>query len=189
MQNVACFPHVQAIHGDFREVALPSRGPYSVVANLPFSLTATSLRLLVEAANPPSSAFLVVQREVAMTWALQGRGTLAATVAQLRFAFDVPLALRRRDFVPWPRVDSVVLAMHRRERPLLPDGEARRFAGFVARGYGGGRPTLSHNLRAVARERPLRAALDRAGIPPGAAPSGLGIEQWLALWRSLSALS
>src|SRR5690606_17116491 len=95
-ERIASFAHVSAVHGDFREASLPATGDYHVVANLPFSLTAATMRLLTCQSNPPASAHLVLQREAAAVWTGSGPATRASVLAGLRFTFDVPLALRRR---------------------------------------------------------------------------------------------
>ena len=184
-RRVSSISNVSVVHADFRDVAQPPSACYAVVANLPFSLTAETLRHVTGASNPPESTFLVVQREVAAVWTGSGRSTVAATLAQLRFSFDVPLALRRRDFEPWPRVESVVLAIHKRATPLLPRAGERLFAEFVRRAFMGGRPTLERNLGSAYGGRRLRDVMGDAEIAPGAAPSSLSIGQWLRLWRAL----
>ena len=184
-KRMAPLPTVRTVHADFREMPLPIEGRYSIVANLPFSLTAETLRRITTAPNPPEESFLIVQREAAATWTGSSRSTVAATLAGLRFSFEVPLALRRRDFSPWPRVESVLLAVRRRPVPLLAPAESRQFASFVRHGFGGGRPTLERNLAGRTDARTLRSALNQAGIEPGAAPSSLGFGQWLLLWSEL----
>jgi 16S rRNA A1518/A1519 N6-dimethyltransferase RsmA/KsgA/DIM1 with predicted DNA glycosylase/AP lyase activity len=184
-KRVSSLTNVHPLHADFRDVVLPAKANYAVVANLPFSLTAATLRRLTGGPNPPTAAFLVVQREVAATWSGSARGTVAATLAQLQFSFDVPLALRRRDFDPWPRVESVLLAIRKRPAPLLAPSRCLGFAAFVQRGFLGGRPTLERNLRGVATDRSIRAALRSVGAATGAAASSLSIEQWLRLWKLL----
>ncbi len=181
--SVRSFSHVQPLHADFRDVALPG-GDYHIIANLPFSLTAETMQLLLSQPNPPLSAFLVVQREAAATWTGHGRTSLRAAQLSIRFSFDVPLALRRRDFHPWPRVESVLLAIRRRPQPLLDGSEARDFQQFAALGFTGGNDAI-HNLRRYAGSRRLRVALSSLGVPPGAGPSALSPGEWLALWQCL----
>ena len=183
VESLRCLDSVQALHADFRYVAPPT-ADYHVVANLPYSLTAETMHLLLNRQHAPLSAFLVVQREAAATWTGDGRTSLRAVQHSLRFSFDVPLALRRRDFDPWPRVESVLLAIRRRSQPLLSGSEARDFHQFVAHGFTGGNDAF-HNLRRFAGSRRLRAAFSSLGVPPGASPSGLSPAAWLALWQCL----
>jgi 16S rRNA A1518/A1519 N6-dimethyltransferase RsmA/KsgA/DIM1 with predicted DNA glycosylase/AP lyase activity len=129
-------------------------------------------------------AFLIVQREAAATWTGEGRSSIRAVRAWLRFAFDVPLALRRRDFDPWPRVESVVLAVRLRPQPLLAGREARAFEEFAVRGFMGG-ATVARNLRGATSPRRLAATLDALDIESGAGPASLSPAQWLALWEML----
>lgn len=184
VQSVACHPNVDTLHADFRDVRLPPRGDYSVVANLPYSLTAETMRHLLERASPPDGAFLIVQREAAASWTGTGRTALRAVLAWPRFSFEVPLALRRRDFDPWPRVESVLLAVRRRPLPLLTGREARNYEEFAARGFTGG-ATVARNLRGMVSGRRLRAALTSLDIEGDGGPASMSPGQWLSLWRKL----
>jgi 23S rRNA (adenine-N6)-dimethyltransferase len=122
---------------DLLQVELPSSGPYAVVSNVPFALTARLLRRLQNLPNPPAEAWLIVQAEAAQKWAGVGHETLASVLLKLRFEVDVALALHRRDFVPRPSVDAVVLRLRRRKRLLLPPADARAFEAFVRRAFAG----------------------------------------------------
>ena len=54
------------VHLDFLKFKLPTDGSYKVFANIPFNLTTDILRKLTEARNPPSEAWLVVEKGAAM---------------------------------------------------------------------------------------------------------------------------
>jgi 23S rRNA (adenine-N6)-dimethyltransferase len=150
-------PCVEAVLGDLLDVELPGRARYAVVSNVPFALTARLMRRLQELPNPPADAWLVLQEEAARKWGGIGHETQASLLLKLRFEVRVVMALRRTDFAPRPSVNSVVLHLRRRPRPLLGPGEARRFEAGVRRAFTG-----RDGLRA--RERPF--------------------EQWLVDFRS-----
>jgi 23S rRNA (adenine-N6)-dimethyltransferase len=137
---------VEPVLADLLKVQLPSRGRYSVVSNVPFALTARLMRHLQETPNPPSDAWLVLQEEAARKWAGVGHETQASLLLKLRFEVRIAMGLRRTGFAPRPAVDSVVVHLHRRGRPLLDGRDARQFELQVKREFGG-----PHSARA--RER------------------------------------
>ncbi len=177
-------PRVQPVLGDFLAFQLPTR-PYHVVANVPYSITTPIMRKLLDAPRPPESAFLVTQREAAMRWTGDGGECVTGLVAKLRFEFDVVLALRRQDFVPWPRVSSVVLRIRQRPRPLLAPADARLFGRFVERGFGRGRSSLLQNLGHSASSPRFATIARELAIDLDAPPSAVTFEQWLALFEQV----
>jgi 16S rRNA A1518/A1519 N6-dimethyltransferase RsmA/KsgA/DIM1 with predicted DNA glycosylase/AP lyase activity len=107
---------------------------------------------------------------------------VAGIVAKLRFEFEIVLALRRQDFVPWPRVSSVVLAMRKRPTPLLVGRDAAAFARFVERGFGRGRVSLRQNLGKTISAAQLAMAARELDFDIDGPPRELSFEQWLGLF-------
>jgi len=177
-------PHIQLVFGDFLAFQLPNR-PYHMVANVPYSITTAIMRKLLDAPQPPESAYLVMQREAAMRWTGDGGECVAGLLAKLRFEFEIVLALRRQDFVPWPRVSSVVLGIRRRPRPRLTPAEARAFGRFLDRGFGRGRESLRQNIGRIGTSARFTAAARNLAIDVDAPPSAVSFEQWLALFEQL----
>jgi 23S rRNA (adenine-N6)-dimethyltransferase len=174
---------VSPLLGDFLKFRLPLRGRYAVAGNLPFGSTSALLRKLVTSPNPPSVSALIVQREAAVHWAGIGEESVASVTAKVRFEVEVRLALRRRDFEPWPSVDCVLLGLRRRERPAVGPGEEASFRALVQRGFGGGRRTLWENLGKGSA--PARF-LECEGLGTRTRPGELSFEQWLHLFRTLA---
>ncbi len=173
--------NVQPVLGDFLHLRLP-RQPYHVVANLPFSLTADTIRLLVFGERAPVSAHLVVEREAALRWLGWEGQSAIGVLAQVNFAFAIALALRRTDFDPNPARAPVLLAMHQRQRSLIDRTEQRAFGDFVRRAFaGGGR--LGPNLRRLAGRD--AAALRTIAIDFDQPPSALTVEEWVGVFEAM----
>ena len=177
-------PRVQAVLGDFRQAPRPRQREYEVVANLPFAHTSEAMRSLLSTRSGLRAAHLVMARDAAMRWGGFGEETLVSVLAKPWFEFRIALALRRRDFVPPPQTDGVLLTARRRLRPLVAVTDERGYARFVRQGFGRGRASARRNLAgALGYERFGRAA--RAlGIEREARPGALSFEQWLGLWRA-----
>ena len=177
-------PRVRAVLGDFREVALPRRERYAVVANLPFAHTSEAMRLLLGARNRPRSAHLVMSRDAAMRWGGFGEETLVSVLAKPWFDFRIALALRRRDFVPPPRTDCVLLTARLRTPPLVPPAEARSWEAFVEQGFGRGRGSVRRNLAGLLGHERFKRTARALGIEREARPGDVSFEQWIGLWRA-----
>lgn len=157
-------PRVRPVLSDIVAFRFPGRGPYSVISNVPFSMTAALMRRLQELPNPPRTAYLVLQAGAAMKWAGLGMETKASVILKVGFAVEVILALRRTDFLPRPNVDCVLIRLTRRDKPIFSGREARAFEAFVRRGF-------NDAGRAPGRQARFR-------------PGELSFEDWVAAFRA-----
>jgi 16S rRNA A1518/A1519 N6-dimethyltransferase RsmA/KsgA/DIM1 with predicted DNA glycosylase/AP lyase activity len=174
--------NVEVVHHDFLRYPVPKTDSYKVVGNPPFALTSPLLRHLLSLPNPPAEAVLVLQAEAALRWAGVVHESVVSVVAKVRFRFEFRLALHRREFAPRPAVDCALLAIVRRPTPLLGAADERRFAEFVAAGFGRGRGSARKNLEKVIGYEQFKAFARGACLPLDAAPGELGVEDWLALF-------
>ena len=177
---------VGPILGDFRDIQIPRDQEYEVVANLPFAHTAETMRMVLSPHAGPRAAHLVVARDAAMRWDGFGEETMVSVLAKPWFEFRIALALRRRDFVPQPRTDCVLLTLRRRPRPLVAVADERAYARFVQQGFGKGRGSARRNLAGTLGYERFQRAARALHIEREARPGALSFEQWLGLWRASS---
>jgi len=180
--RMAPYPDVECVHADILDLPLPA-APYAVVSNVPYAITAALLRRLLHAARPPDEALLVLQREAAQKFAGAPLETRFSLLHKPWFDIAIVDALRRSDFVPPPRVTSVLLRIHRRARPLLPPRSARWYASFVNTAFGHRAPEVARGLRAYLTARQARRLGRDLGFTPDARASELTFAQWLAVFR------
>jgi 23S rRNA (adenine-N6)-dimethyltransferase len=132
-QTARITPGVHVVARDFLAVTLPHE-PFRVFGSLPFARTTDILhRLLDDPAIPLRRADVIVQWEVAVKRAAVPPVTRVSTAWapwwEMRLARRIPAAM----FRPVPRVDAGLLAITRRDPPLLPVAMARAYADFVQR--------------------------------------------------------
>lgn len=169
--NMKVYSNVTVYEGDFLTMPLPE-GRYSVFANIPFHLSSPILRRLTEAEYSPEAIYLIVQRQFAKKLQIdQGQftGLLGAYIAPL-YSVRIRKALKRTDFWPHPNVDTVLVELLRRPKPLLPNDKMLQYRRFVARCY---------ESSVFFAKAPLRAV----GIPDDTRPSQMTIMQWLMLFQ------
>lgn len=141
--------NVDVVHEDATTTALP-REPFRVVANVPFDRTTALLRRLLDDPSVPLlRADLVVEWGVALKRALPWPSSVNDVRWRAWYRFGLERRLPRSSFDPPPAVDAGVLAIERRDRPLVPAAEAAAWTRFVARGF-------RHGLGAVGAPRALR---------------------------------
>lgn len=120
LEEAGVASRVRVRRGDLREVALPAT-PYRVVSSPPYALTTRLMsRLLDDPRRGPTRADLLVQLEVARTWAAEPPTTLRTAAWAPWWRFELGERVSRRAFRPVPAVDSAWLTVLRRDPPVLP---------------------------------------------------------------------
>jgi 23S rRNA (adenine-N6)-dimethyltransferase len=173
--------NVVIYEGNFLDLPLPLT-MYKVFANIPFNTTAAIVSKLLDGPNPPSEAWLIMQREAAARFIGLGRTTLAALLIHPWFEPVVVHNFRRDDFVPPPRVEVVLLRFNKRGPPLVNEVERQLFRDFVTHGFTAWQPSVRDAYRGAFAERDLRRIESELRINLRRKPSALPVDQWLAMF-------
>lgn len=158
--------------------------PYSVIANIPYYITAPILRTFLETPDRPERLTLMVQKEVAESIvALPGKMSLLGVSVQFyadaRLLFVVP----REAFYPPPKVASAVVRIDVRDHPAVDVPDVEQFFEIVRAGFSQPRKQL-HNALAARLWLPPDSApeiLRSAGIDPMRRAQTLNLEEWAAV--------
>lgn len=179
---------VQSDIMEFNFSTLPKN--YKVVANIPYYLTSNLIRRLCENEVPFSTAAILIQKEVAeRVCAKPGQMSLLSVSTQYYceagLGTFVPAAL----FTPPPKVDSQVLVLHRREKPLFSEIDEKAFFRIVKAGFSQKRKTLENSLSAgLTLSKPeTRRMLEDAAIAPNTRAQTLSIDEWYRIYSACRA--
>lgn len=161
---------------------------YKVAANVPYYITSKIVQLLMTAENKPSTAVLLVQKEVAERLAAKaGDMSILAVSAQLYADVSlgdvVPAAL----FTPPPKVDSQVVIMRTHQAPLFTDISEKDYFRVVKAGFSAKRKKLRSSLSGglgISKQE-VEALLIKAAISPDVRAEDLTLEQWHELAKAV----
>lgn len=116
---------------DFLTFPLP-KTPYKVFSNIPFSITGAIVRKLLQAPNPPSNCYLIMQAEAAAKFITHPKANTLAAILYYPF-WDIKIIhhFARTDFSPTPAVDSVLVRFT--PRSLVTNKQA--YHDFIAHSF------------------------------------------------------
>lgn len=162
-------------------------GPWKLVANLPYSISAPLMAVLSELPNPPVEMHALVQLEVAeRIAAAPGTSDWGPISIRLQASYaarvgrEVPANL----FWPRPKVSSAVCHLERRAEPPAPEDRAE-LAALAAGLFHRRRQGVGRVLGDLLGDREVaRAALAAVGVDPAARAETLPLEAFLALSRA-----
>lgn len=181
--------HVDALKFPFESVA----EPYSVVANIPYQITAPLVDRLVAERARLKKATLTVQLEVARRLCA-GPGTkdygFLSVVVALYFEARIHAELPPEAFWPPPKVGSAVVTLRPRAAPAVEvGGQEERFLKLVKLCFAHRRKTLRNNLKALKawglEARQVEGALEASAVDGSRRAETLSLDEFGALWRAL----
>ncbi len=178
--------NLQVIHSDILRFDLTDLPiGYKVVANIPYYLTSNLLRMLSESSNPPERAAILVQKEVAERVAAPAGGmSLLSVTAQFYWHVSLGQIVKAQLFTPPPKVDSQILCLQRRSKPLYQDVESKLFFRLAKAGFSERRKTLRNSLSGGLRidKAAAETLLQSAGLDAGLRAQNLTLDQWHKLY-------
>ncbi len=164
--------NVAIVKQDILKLTPPDEA-YKIFANIPFSLSSKIVRRFAWASNPPRSMYLIVQKQFArklLTGDDHFTSQLGAELAPF-FAVRIRRPLKKTDFTPPPAIDTVLLEIKPRDKPLLASDQAVEYREFVEQCYT--RQTFFAHVNKTC-----------AGISAELRPSQLTLQQWLSLFAA-----
>ncbi len=177
--------NLQVVHADFMHFDL-SQLPagYKVVANVPYYITSAIVRALTESPTPPVTATILVQKEVAQRIAATPSDmSILAVTAQFYAEPVLGHVVTADKFDPPPKVDSQIITLHVRPKPLFPDISPKEFFRVVKAGFSEKRKTLRNSLSGGLQleKSQVEVLLKKAKVDPGARAEALSLNDWSRL--------
>jgi 16S rRNA (adenine1518-N6/adenine1519-N6)-dimethyltransferase len=185
-------PNIKILEGDFLEADVRGLAgeDFLLIGNVPYNITTPIVFKALEPPIPRRSVFLV-QREVAERMAAdedtESYGALSVNVAAVAIVEQV-LTVPASAFRPPPKVESAVVRLTPRGRPLVAVESLPAFRTFVQAAFGLRRKQMQRVLRTARGLSPEQAAtvLERAGIEQAARPEVLSPEKFAELFGLLN---
>ncbi len=194
-KKLADSPNVEVVRSDilkvdFKHLFEREGQPVKVVANLPYQISTPLLFRFIETKEVFSTFTLMLQREVAerMVAPAGGReyGPLSVFV-QLFLDASIRFFVNPSAFSPPPKVESAVVHMVWKEKPVIEKKEEEWFRRVVKACFGYRRKTLLNALKHSGLPLPesVESRMKKAGIDPQRRPETLAIEEFIRLAETL----
>ena len=178
--------NVQVVQQDFLDFTFRTprcNGEYKIFANIPYNVTARIVRKILYEPSNISETHLIMQKEAARKFSGFPKESLCSILAKPFFEFQILYQLRRTDFWPTPGVDSVLLSIKRRTRPLIEMHEVASYRDFVQYGFRRWKPNLKLAFKSVFTYKQWKRLARDLHFPVNATTTELSFEQWLGLYQ------
>lgn len=187
------FDNFEVIYGDVLKIDLEEliKGYDSVkvVANLPYYITTPIIMKLLEDKLKIKSITVMVQKEVGericATHKDKEYGAITVSVqyySEPQIIIDVP----KENFLPAPEVDSCVIRLDMREKPLVSLKDEKLFFRLIKGAFTQRRKTINNSLTCSGKSKEeIIAALNKLGIDSKLRAENLSIQQYADIANTL----
>jgi len=189
------YPNVEVIKGDilkleFNELLHREKVPVKVVANLPYQISTPLLFRFIESKKLFLTLTLMLQKEVAERMMAPSNGKEYGPLSifvQLTLDVSIRFFIKPSAFFPPPKVESAVVHMVWKEKPMIKTDDEEWFRRVVKACFGYRRKTLINALKHSALSLPsdAEAKIKKIGIDPQRRPETLSIQEFARLADAL----
>lgn len=173
--------NVEIIENDFLQHRISDR-EYKIFANIPYNITADIVRKILYMPPVPSEAYLVMQKEAAERFTGSPKETQFSILAKPLYNLQIIRELRKTDFTPVPKVNSVLLYIKRRHSLLVREEDIALYRRFVRYGFGRWKKSLKLIFKPIFTYEQWKRLSKDLHFPLDATPTELTFEQWLGLF-------
>ena len=189
------YPNVEVVKSDILKVDfnqfLKKEGhPVKVVANLPYQVSTQLLFRFIESKETFSTFTLMLQKEVAERMVAPPGGKEYGPLSifiQMFSDVSIRFFIKPSAFFPPPKVESAVVHMLWKEKPIIETNDEEWFKRVVKACFGYRRKTLVNALRHSELSLPesIELKMEAIGIDPRRRPETLTIQEYASLAKVL----
>jgi len=189
--KLADTPNVEILRSDILKLDVrkhlgSEKRPVKVVANLPYQISTPLLFHFIDSRDLFSALILMLQREVAERMvAPPGKKAYGPLSVLVQSIADVSICfiVKPSAFFPPPEVESAVIRLSWKERPMIAPEQEDWFRAVVKGCLGYRRKTLSNALKHSDLPLPenLGKRLEEMGIDPRRRPETLSVQEFVDL--------
>ena len=189
------YPNVEVVRSDilkldFKHFFKKKGHPIKVVANLPYQISTPLLFRFIESKDAFSTFTLMIQKEVAERLAAHPGGKEYGPLSifvQLFLDLSIRFFIKPSAFFPPPKVESAVVYMAWKEKPMIEKKDEEWFKRVVKSCFGYRRKTLLNALKHSELPLPesIESRVEGIGIAPRRRPETLTIEEYIRLADAL----
>ena len=171
---------------DFHRLYEKEKQRLKVVANLPYQISTPLLFRLIDSRELFSSLTLMLQKEVAVRMAAAPGGKnygVLSIFTQMVSDLFIRFLIKPSAFFPPPKVESAVIQMVWKERPIVDSEHVDWFKKVVRGSFNYRRKTLINALKHSGLSLPedVLERMNRIGIDPQRRPETLTIQEYVRL--------
>lgn len=177
--------NIEIIYGDFLEFELPKEHRYKVFSSIPYNITAAILSKLTSSCNPPEEIYIIIQEEAARKYAGNpyNRESMRSLLLKPYFDFKIIRKLKKTDFMPVPKVNSVFFRIQKRKNSLIKQDKIGLYYDFISYIFSKGGKDMKSRCKDIFSYKQIKRLSRDIGFKITDSPTYLNYEQWLKVFQ------
>lgn len=178
-------PNVKVVHQDILKIHLPKE-PFIVVSNIPYSITTPIMKMLL---NRPTSNFQrgIIVMEKGAAKRFTSNFVKDSYVIAWRMWFDIRYVkgISRKNFTPMPSVDSAMITINRKVKPMVAFKDYRNFCGLADYVLKNPQLSIDSALRGVFTPPQIKQLKRNLRIKNAISVATLTEQQWCFIFETM----
>ena len=184
-ENLKC-SNLKLIKGDILkyDISKLKLKSYKLIANLPYNITAPVLRKFLTAKSKPSIMILMLQKEVAEKITNKKKMSILSLSVLFYGEPEILKIVSKDSFWPKPKVDSAIIAIKTRDKPIYDLNEDLFFK-IVKAGFSEKRKKVKNSLvrNLSIKKEIIEEMFRKARIDPNKRAEDLSLSDWGKLYQ------
>jgi 23S rRNA (adenine-N6)-dimethyltransferase len=178
VENFSAVSNIRILCYDFLKWNLP-KAPYKVFSNIPFNQTTAIVKKLLFSSNPPTEAWLVLEKGAAKRFLGVPKESLMSLLIKPLYNAEIVYHFRKEDFHPAPSVDTVLLHFCKKQTPDIEPSRYPEYRKFITDCTQNRRFGIEKYLT----KKQIRTALRLDKLSTDITTGDILYIQWLCLFR------
>lgn len=183
MKSESIAPNVELHKGNFLKFDLPKTGSYKIFANIPFNYTTDIIHKIIHAKNPPTDAYIFVQKEAAERFMGIPNENLQSLFTKAQFELSLLHRFSKEDFAPKPRVNTNLMHIYASPEPEVSTENLPIFKDFVSYIFSQWKANIKSAVEKIFTYEQLKRLAQDLGFSLESKPTDLTFDQYVGLFN------
>ncbi len=177
--------NISIVHADFLKYALPNV-EYSIVANIPFNITADIIRKITDESSLLQTAYIITEKKAAYKFvgAPYAESPLLAHYLHIQFDVRFLMQIDRKHFTPEPRVDIGFISITKRRTPIFNKNDEIQFKDFITYLFSRTGATLKESLKSIFSNLQANNIIQQLGVSENISKKKIKFFDWVKVYKT-----
>lgn len=179
--------NISIVNADFLIYPLPKE-EFSIVANIPFNITADIIRKITAEKSLLQAAYIITEKEAAYKFvgAPYAESPLLSHYLQIHYEVRFLLEIDRKNFSPVPNVDIGFILISKRRKPIFNKEDETQFKDFITYIFSRTGATLKDALKSIFSNLQSKNIIQQLGVSENILKKKVTFYDWVKVYKSFS---
>lgn len=177
--------NLSIVNFDFLKYPLPNE-KFSIVANIPFNITAEIIRKITETSSFLQAAYIITEEKAAYKFvgAPYAESPLLAHFLHIHYDVKYLMKIDGKNFTPVPKVNVAYISIIKRKIPIFNSAEEQQFKDLITYMFVRKGATLREALKRVFSNLQTKIIIEQLNLPENILKKKVLFSDWVNIYNS-----